>query len=299
MTAAERSQRHPVRSSLLADFERLLAARLERLEWRDAQSAGGALGRAAWRLSRRERGRALEHLAIAFPDLQQEVRERLGRAAFEHLGVVLAECLWLRDRGRAEIPRHVLLRGGERIAAARATGRPLLFVTGHCGNWELLAARIACGLELAVVARELDEPGFQEELLAFRARFGTRTIVRGTPGAARELLRTLRSGGALGMLIDQDTRVEGVWVDFFGRPAWTPSGAADLALRFRAIVLPVFIERLADGSHRVDVEPELELTDDATAATQAMTAAIEAQIRRVPEQWVWMHRRWRRRPPGE
>src|SRR6185436_6033974 len=109
----------------------------------------------------------------------------------------------------------------------RAAKRPIVIVTGHCGNWELLAAALnQRGLGMAVVARELDDQGLQEALLGFRARFGTRTIVRGTPGAARELLRTLRSGGALGMLIDQDTKVEGVWVDFFGRPAWTPSGAA-------------------------------------------------------------------------
>ena len=149
---------------------------------------------------------------------------------------------------------------------------------------------------MAVIARELADPGLQEMLLALRERFGTRTIVRGTPGAARVLLSTLRSGGALGMLIDQDTRVDGVFVPFFGRPAYTPVGAAELAQRFDAAVLPVFIERLADGTHRGRIEPALALPDDPTAATALMTARIEAQIRRVPEQWVWLHRRWRRAP---
>jgi KDO2-lipid IV(A) lauroyltransferase len=106
----------------------------------------------------------------------------------------------------------------------------------------------------------------------------------------------VRSGGALGMLIDQDTTVDGVWVDFFGRPAWTPVGAAELAARFDAAVLPTFIERLADGSHAARVGPALELPADPVAETQRLTDAIEAQVRRVPEQWVWMHRRWRRRP---
>ncbi|HSM12604.1 MAG TPA: lysophospholipid acyltransferase family protein, partial [Thermoanaerobaculia bacterium] len=136
----------------------------------------------------------------------------------------------------------------------------------------------------------------QASLLDLRGRFGTRTIVRGRPGAARDLLRTLRSGGALGMLIDQDTRVEGVFVEFFGRPAWTPVGAAEIAQKLGAAVHPTFIERCPDGRHRARIEPALGLPADPVAATQAMTDRIEQQIRRVPEQWVWMHRRWRRRP---
>jgi KDO2-lipid IV(A) lauroyltransferase len=174
-----------------------------------------------------------------------------------------------------------------------------MILTGHCGNWELLAASLnAHGLGMAVVARELEDPGLQELLLALRERFGTRTIVRGTRGAARELLGVFRGGGALGMLIDQDTKVDGVFVPFFGRAAYTPVGAADLALRFDAAVLPTFIERLPDGSHLGRIEPALALPTDPTEATALMTARIEAQIRRVPEQWVWLHRRWRRSPPA-
>ena len=98
------------------------------------------------------------------------------------------------------------------------------------------------------------------------------------------------------MLIDQDTKVDGVFVPFFGRLAWTPSGAADLAARFDAAVLPTFTERLADGSHVARIQPAMDLPADPTAATAAMTERIEAQIHRVPEQWVWLHRRWRTRP---
>jgi len=295
---AERvAPRHPIRSALLADLRDLLVARLERVDWRDAQRFGRAVGGAAWRLAGRDRERTLAHVGQALPQLAANERERLGRASFVHFGTMLGECLWLASRDAAELGRHVALEGWEEVARARAARRPVLILTGHCGNWELLAAALnARGLGMAVVARELDDPGLQGALLDLRGRFGTRTIVRGTPGAARELLRTLRSGGALGMLIDQDTRVEGVWVDFLGRPAWTPSGAADIALRFGAAVLPTFIERLADGSHRARIAPALELAGDPQAATQQMSDAIAAQIRRVPEQWVWMHRRWRRQP---
>lgn len=224
-------------------------------------------------------------------------REALARRSFVHLGMLLGECLQLRHAAADALARHVALEGWEHIEAARAQRRPIIIVTGHCGNWELLAAAMnARGLGMLVVAREIDEPGLQTMLLDLRARFGTRTIVRGTPGAARALLGALRGAGALGMLIDQDTKVEGVFVDFFGRPAWTPVGAAELALRFDAAVLPTFIARRADGSHQAVIHPELSLPPDPTAATARMTAAIEAQIRSHPEQWVWLHRRWRRRP---
>lgn len=248
-------------------------------------------------MARRDRRRTLDHLAFAYPELPVGERAALGERCFVHLGVLLGECLYLRHLAPAELFRHVTLAGWEHVEAARKARRPIVIVTGHCGNWELLAAALnARGLGMLVVAREIDEPGLQTMLLDLRSRFGTRTIVRGTPGAARALLGALRGAGALGMLIDQDTKVEGVFVDFFGRPAWTPVGAAELAQRFDAAVLPTFIERLADGTHRAVIHPELALPNDATAATASMTAAIEAQIRRHPEQWVWLHRRWRRRP---
>jgi KDO2-lipid IV(A) lauroyltransferase len=297
VASPDQAPRRPVRAALLASFERFLAGRLDRLEWREAQRLGRALGSLAWRAARRDRRRTLEHLAIAFPELDPAARASLGRASFRHFGVMLAECLWLGERDAAEVERRVRIEGWETVDAARAAGRPILIVTGHCGNWELLAAALNVrGLGMSVVARELVEPGLQQSLLALRSRFGTRTIVRGVPGAARELLQVLRGGGALGLLIDQDTQVEGVFVDFFGRPAWTPVGAAEIALRFDAAVLPTFIERASDGSHRALIAPALPLPTDPVSATQAMSATIEAQIRRVPEQWVWMHRRWRRRP---
>ncbi len=300
MDAPDGGSARPLRGALLDRFGRLLDLQISRFEWADAQAWGRAIGRLGWALARRDRRRTLEHLAIAFPEAGAEQRRRLGRASFRHFGCMLAEALWVAGRGPEEILSRVRFEGWAEIERARAAGRPLLIVTGHCGNWELLAAALNVrGLGMAVVARELDDPGLNARLLGLRERFGTRTILRGTPGAARQLLRTLRAGGALGMLIDQDTKVEGVWVDFFGRPAYTPVGAADMAIRLEATVLPTFIERLADGSHRAHVEPPLAIPADPVAATAAMTATIEAQIRRVPEQWVWLHRRWRRQPSAE
>jgi KDO2-lipid IV(A) lauroyltransferase len=275
------------------------SALLGRLPWPAVQRLGRGLGRLAWSLGRRDRGRTLDHLALAFPDLSASDRQALGRDCFRHQGMNLAECLHLLHKDCADIARHVEVQGWEEIVRARESGRPLVLVTGHCGNWELLAATLNCrGLGMAVVARSLDEPRLQGMLAGLRRRFGTATIERGSEGAARQILGTLRRGGVLGMLIDQDTKVDGVWVPFFGHPAFTPVGAAKIALRQGTEVIPAFIERRPDGSHLVRVQKALELPQDAQEATAVMTRAIEEQVRRRPEQWVWMHRRWRRQPVG-
>lgn len=285
------------RAHLIAGAVRVLAGVFRALPWSAAQALGRSLGRLAWAFSRRDRRRALKHLALAFPETPAEKRERLARASFVHLGATLGEVLWLITRSCEAVERHVELVGTGPAETLRAEGRPVLFVTGHCGNWELVAAAWSCRFGPAtVVARAPDEAPLQRLVAGFRGRFGTRTVERGEAGAARELLRTLREGGALAMLIDQDTRVEGVWVPFFGRPAYTPVGAARLALRRDVAVVPVFDERLPDGSHRARFGAPLDLPGDETEATAVMTRVIEAQVRRVPEQWVWMHRRWRRQP---
>jgi KDO2-lipid IV(A) lauroyltransferase len=295
-------KRNPLRArletALLNAGLKALTSTLGRLPWRTSQRVGRAIGSLGWRLSRRDRRRTLDHLALAYPGLSEAERLRLGRDCFRHHGTTLGECLHLFHRDCGFIASVVEVRGWEEVEKARAADRPVLILTGHCGNWELLAAAINCrGLGMAVVARPLDEPDQQRMLAGLRERFGTPTIERGSERAARHLLIALRKGGALGMLIDQDTKVDGVWVPFFGRPAFTPVGAAKIALRQHTAVIPTFIERLEDGRHLATFHPPLDLPDDATEATALMTAKIEEQVRRRPEQWVWMHRRWRRQPP--
>jgi KDO2-lipid IV(A) lauroyltransferase len=209
----------------------------------------------------------------------------------------LSELLHFFKRDRREILRCVEIEGWENVQAAKATGRSILILTGHCGNWEMIGTVLhGGGVPPAAVARPLDDPALQKIVVALRAHVGTTTIARGTRGAARQLLEVLRSGGALAMLIDQDTRVDGVWVPFFGRPAFTPVGAAEIALRQKARVIPSFAERNPDGNHLVRFHPALDLPADPREATALMTAKIEEQVRRRPEQWVWWHKRWRRQP---
>ena len=137
------------------------------------------------------------------------------------------------------------------IEALARTGRPALVLTAHCGNWELVGPVLGCvGLPVSGITAEMKYPELHSILEGFRGRFG-QPIQRGAPNAARLLLRTLRDGGRLLILIDQDIRADSVFVPFFGRAAHTPVGAAQLALKRQAAVVPVFDERLDDGSHRI------------------------------------------------
>ncbi len=302
MSARLTAVRRALRARVLGVVLALLGTTAGRLGWRRGQHFGAALGRLGWALARRDRRRALAHLELAFPERDAAQRRHIAHGCFRHLGMMLGECLVLRRGDCSDIEKRVEVEGWENVERLQAKRRGILILTGHCGNWELLAALINCrSLGMAVVARAVDEPPLNEALVSFRRRFGTVTIERGEPGAARKLLRIVRPRnghpGALGMLIDQDTKVEGAWVEFFSRPAFTPLGAATLALRFDLAVIPSFIERRADGAHLARFLPAMALSPDPTAATAQMTAAIEGQIRRCPEQWVWMHRRWRHRPP--
>ncbi len=289
--------RRRLRAPVLHGLVRLLVAIMSRLGWRTAQRFGRWLGSLYWTIIPRDRRRVLRHLEVAFPELAADERERLGRACLRHNATSFAELLHLRGHPAEEALRHIETVGHEHLHAARAGDRPVLILTGHCGNWELMSAGLnAHGAAVTAIARQIKEQELHEMMKEMRAHFGTDTIVRGAPRSARKLLKALRGGGSLCLLIDQDTRVDGVWVPFFDQPAYTPVGAAEIALRHDAVVLPCFIQRLDSGHHRVEIHEPLELPDDPVEATATMTRAIEEQIRRVPEQWVWMHRRWRRQP---
>jgi KDO2-lipid IV(A) lauroyltransferase len=189
------------------------------------------------------------------------------------------------------------------MSRAREEGRGVMFATAHCGNWEILSARLpVAGVPLISAVRELEDPRLDHLVTSTRTRFGTEIVPRG-PAAGRQLARALGRNKVVGLLIDQDIRdVPGVFVPFFGRQAWTPSGAAMLAIRRGCPVVPGFIHRQPDGRHVAEIHPPLpmpsggSLEDQVEELTAAATSLIEGQIRNHPEQWVWMHRRWRRRP---
>lgn len=254
------------------------------------------LGRLAYFASARQRALALRTLSIAFPERSEEERARIAKDSFAHLGRSLAESV-LVDRVRIE--ELVELDGASEAAArsALAQGRGVVVATGHLGNWELFARRSASlGLPIGTVAREAQDPRLTA--LLTRGREGLRLFWRNSPMAAREIVRFLKQGGAVGILIDQDTKVAGHFVPFFGREAFTPRAAGDLAARLDCPMIFACCHRVAPRLHRMIVRPvTVARTGDAAADSLALTVEatrlIEEQIRAYPAQWVWVHDRFR------
>jgi KDO2-lipid IV(A) lauroyltransferase len=281
-----------------------LAARIPfRLAW----AAGTLLGQVAWWLARRDRALALEHLALAFPDLPEADRRAIARDSFLHFGHAAAEIAQA-DRIQRRIESFVTIdaRGEAVLREAFASGKGAIGVTGHVGNWELFIRRVVrAGFPFTVVAARSWDPRLDALVEAFRLRGDVPTVFREDPSGGRKLLKSFRQGKGLGILIDQDTKVQSVFVPFFGRLASTPRAAADLALRFGC---PMFV----GGSRRRGPRPgEGYVTDwetitydpdppdreaEAVRITAAATAALERHIRRAPAEWVWMHRRWMTNP---
>jgi Kdo2-lipid IVA lauroyltransferase/acyltransferase len=274
---------------------------LSRLPHRCAVALGAAAGRLAWAFARRHRRAALEHLAVAFPDRDETWRARVGRSSFVNLGRSAGELLAV---GRIDLARSVQFEPGslETLRAAHAEGRGVVAISCHLGNWELLARSVAAaGLPLATVAREAQDPRLTALLENARASTGIVSLWRDDPGAARGFIRHLRTGGVVAALIDQDTDVSGHFVPFFGREAFTPRAPADLALRLGTAVVFARTSRVAPGMHRIrisrlEVPASGDRDADSRSLTASATAAIEEEVRRHPDQWVWMHARWRTRP---
>ncbi len=263
---------------------------------------GRRLGDLAWAALPARRVVTLDNLQRAFGgDRDAEELHRLGRSSFEHLGMNLVEACVFFFRPPAVLLSRVTLEGVEHLKAAAAAGKGILLLTAHYGNWELLAASHALtGFALSVVVRPLDNPVLDRVVARFRQRGGVELIAKRR--ALREVLDALRHQRMLGILLDQNAaRGEGVFVPFFGVPASTSKALAVVALRAGAPVVPVFIHRDVSGRHTVRVEPAIPppADGDVTAYTATFNRAIEAAIRRAPEQWFWMHARWKTRPRAE
>jgi KDO2-lipid IV(A) lauroyltransferase len=270
-----------------------------RIPLRAGRFFGRMLGAFAYAVAKRERRKALAHIAIAFPEWDAAQHRATIKAMFRHLGMSLFEIAWMPNMDVAVRDRLTVIEGAERLYELIDQGRGVVVFTAHCGNWEWMSYAIGLfGRPTTVLQRERDAPEMNRYITEHRARSGVRTIDRGSAAAGRELIQSLRRGGILAFLIDQNLRTDSVQVPFFGRSALTPIGPAKLAVRTESIAVDILIERLPDGRHRLKIGEPLfcKRDDDPVALTAHMTRIIEAQIRRVPEQWVWMHDRWRDRP---
>jgi KDO2-lipid IV(A) lauroyltransferase len=284
----------------------LAVAQLVRaLPWQTSQTLGRVAGQLFHWSDARHRRVVRQNLRGADLGLDEKAIRALARACFEHFGTLLFTTLRLLSMSPEEVRRITRIEGREHFEAALAEGRGAIGLTGHFGNWELMALAISLELQgMAVVGRALDNPLLEAVLRDFRCRFGNSVIPK--HGAVLGSVKALREGKLVGMLLDQDAGANGVFVKFLGRWASTFPTAGMLATRLDIPVLPIFSRVHRDGTITVTIYPSFHAprtgdpARDAWTATQFMTAWIEAQVWESPSQWFWMHRRFKTQPgPGE
>lgn len=261
-------------------------------------AAGSVVGMTFYLVDAKHRRIAMENVAAALPQRSRDEQAAIVRGAFRHFGHLLFELLAWSTLTPEQMLARVEFDGEERVKAAAAQGRGIIFVTGHFGFWELQNMVHALRLPpMAVMARALDNPLVNTMLEHMRTRTGAAVIYR--QGGIRKVLKRLQGGGAVGVLIDQHVLgSDAVCVKFFDRPAATTSAVAALALRTGAVVIPLFATPLGGGRYRMIYEPPVpppsaDAADPIQEFTQRCTDVLEMYVRRRPDLWLWMHRRWR------
>ena len=266
------------------------------LPMRVVLAAGRGLGAVSCLFARRKHevlSRIQDCLGVDEPEAR-----RIRRGMYENLGMTAVEVLRQPHMRDEEVRRRMHVEGGEKLPEKG----PVLLLVAHTGNWELLAASapLLSGMPLHVVVKKLKPASLDAWMLCTRTKWGTRILDR--RGSVREILRVMRDGEFLGFILDQNAKRNwGVFVDFFGKPACTSDGLSEVAARAGAPTYPVFCRRLPDHDLLISVgdpipAPQARSPEAIQAHTQRCTAEIEAFVRLYPEQWIWMHRRWRTQP---
>jgi Kdo2-lipid IVA lauroyltransferase/acyltransferase len=273
---------------------------------RAARFAGAVLGAVAWLILPRLRRTGLRNLELAWPTMPAAERQRLLRRLYRSLGWQLAEFCQMRKYTRANTGNLARYEGLEHYLAARDRGAGVLIVTAHLGAWELSSFwHSLMGYPMTMVIRRLDNPRVDALVNGIRCLHGNKVVHK--DDFARGLLVAMRRGETVGILMDTNmTPPQGVFVPFFGVAACTASGLARVALRTGAAVLPGFmVWEPGEGKYVLRFAPEIPLAAsgdderDILENTARFTAAIEEAIRRSPDQWLWVHRRWKTRPAGD
>ncbi len=284
-----------------------VSALLDRLSPESASRLGARLARLYLGLASSRRTILHGNLSAAFPELSAAEVGALARESVEKFGTAFIEFLGSLRQSREEIEQRVRVVGEEHLAAARARGKGVFILSAHFGSWELGAVRAGMlGEPIASVVRPLDNPLLERELAKRRTRFGNRLI--GKWDAAKEILRDIRQGRTVAILVDQNVLPdEGIFVPFFGRLAATTPSLALLQLKTEAPVVPVFTFPEGNGRYRLEFEEPIFAEQFASTstreervrlATARYMAVTERAIRRDPAAWLWMHNRWRTRPAG-
>lgn len=268
-----------------------------------ALRVGAFLGILAPYIARKEYHLVIKNLSAALEiSGNGKTVSKLARSTFRCMAMNFVDSIRLRVMSREEIRSVSVPHNLDTLSAVLKKGGAI-FLTSHTGCWELLGSYlVAEGIPLAVIARKLYDERLEKVLLGVRERTGMKVISRGEN--TREIIRALKHGYGVGVLIDQDTKVKGAFVDFFGKPAYTPTGPAYLSLRYGVPVVPIFTYRDKDDLHHACVGDPITITEtgdterDVVELTARCSKAIEYFIREHPEQWVWFHRRWKTLPPN-
>jgi Kdo2-lipid IVA lauroyltransferase/acyltransferase len=271
-----------------------------------AVRAGAAIGTIALAFDLYNRSIARRNLELAFANLKPAQRSAILRETYRNFGRMAAEWVHFLELCPSNIERYVTYAGREHWddSIERSQGRGILVLTGHFGNFELLSvAHSIYGNRIAIVQRPNRNPVLDSAIAARRLRFGNLTVPR--KGAAREVMRLLRENWMVAIPLDLDTR-HGAFVDFFGTPAATNPALARIAMATGAPVLPAFMVRQGETSrHQITILPVIDIRTSGNRSdcihenTQAFTSTIESMIRRHPDHWNWIHRRWKTRPQEE
>lgn len=269
----------------------------------NALRAGAALGAAGyWPLGIRRRV-VERQITAAFPELDAAAVREIAAGAYRHLGIVAVETALLSRMGPEQVVSlFERVDNWNLVERNLALGRGLIAVSGHLGNWEMCAAYVAAhGVQVDAIIRRMGNPLFDAYVSRVRSRLGL-TVVRDRE-SVRRTPRTLGQGGMVGILVDQaGLNIASTYVNFFGRPAKTPRGAAVFALRFNAPLVFGSALRQPNGRYHLLIE-EIPVVDtgnterDVDAVVQAYTSVLERHVRLAPDQYFWHHRRWKQQPP--
>ncbi|MFZ5518554.1 MAG: lysophospholipid acyltransferase family protein [Candidatus Zhuqueibacterota bacterium] len=264
------------------------------------------MARLGYYLVRSERNKTIRHLTQVYGVVKTPLEiKQMARDVFANLGRNMADAFRLARYNSGNIDLITKANGLHILDAALKKGRGVIALTGHIGNWELMGAFLAMkGYRVNVVGATIYDPRLDALVVGNRQNSGLNYIERGA--ATREILRALRRNEIVGLLIDQDTtRVDGVFVDFMGRKAYTPVGPVMLAMKTKAVIVPMAVHVNEKGQHVIEIRDEIALEisgnmeQDRILNTQRCSDALEQFIREHPTQWVWMHERWKTRPPEE
>ena len=241
----------------------------------------------------------LHNLIRSFPEKTLPEITRIAKNVYLNLGTVAAEFFEIPSLTKENMADWVQFEGLENYTRALSKKKGILFYTGHFGNWELGAACFGLqGMVINIIYRALDNPVLEDFVAWFRTHTGHKVISKG--GAARKIIKLLKKNESIGILIDQNVSWrEGAFVDFFGRPASTTTGLAALALQTGASVVPAFIIKSEDGTYKITIYEEVKITKtadyeaDLFENTQKFTGIIEDIVRKYPDQYFWLHQRWK------